>query len=114
MLPGPLTNWITTGPWCWPHQSPTNTAPAPDETAKTQAPMTAAVDTRVLLAPAPVFFAPTRAFFAPTRVLLVPIRCLPHGGTARPPSGPAMRTGSMRKYPHRLVLKPRERTEAGL
>jgi hypothetical protein len=84
VLPGPLTNWITTGPWCWPHQFPTNTAPAPDETAKTHAPMTAAVDARVILAPARVFFAPARVFFAPARVLRVPIRCLPVAGRPGP------------------------------
>jgi len=45
-LAGPVTNWITTGPWCWPHQSPTNTAPAPDATAKTHAPVMDAADAR--------------------------------------------------------------------
>ena len=44
---GPSTYWITTGLWCWPHQSPTNTAPAPDATAKTHAPMMDAADARV-------------------------------------------------------------------
>jgi hypothetical protein len=42
-LDGP-TYWTTTGPWCWPHQSPTNTAPAPVTTANAHAPAREAVD----------------------------------------------------------------------
>ena len=57
-----VTNTVTTDPWCCPHQSPTNTAPAPVVTAKTQAPVIEAAD--------------ARAFQVPTV-------CLPRGSVAR-------------------------------
>jgi hypothetical protein len=59
---GPLMNSTTTGPWCWPHQSPANTAPAPATSANTHAPVTDAADARVFQVPMialPVSAAPT-------------------------------------------------------
>jgi hypothetical protein len=45
---GPLAYSTTTGPWCCPHQSPTNMAPAPVAVANTHAPATDAADARAL------------------------------------------------------------------
>ena len=55
LVPGALavvvTYTVVTDPWCWPHQSPTNTAPAPVVTANRQAPASDATDALALQEP---------------------------------------------------------------
>lgn len=55
LVPGALavvvTYTVVTDAWCWPHQSPTNTAPAPVVTANRQAPASDATDALALQEP---------------------------------------------------------------